>query len=147
MATDLQEWIVERSGGIRSMQIAWERAITVADNAGWSTESVRSIGQHIEHPASFIKLCESAVLGEERSGDSVLRKIEICANDSNYSTSDWIRALETLLQFLIRENRSSKLEMQLGFLACSGEFLSSSGSPFSFEEGVSGFLSEYGFDG
>jgi hypothetical protein len=147
MATDLQEWILERSGGIRSMQIAWERAILVAESAGWSAETVVGIGENLERPASFVKLCESVALEGEIAGDTVLRKIETRANNSNYSTSDWVRALETLLQFLIRENRSSKLEVQLGFLACSGEYLSSSESPFSFEEGVSGFLAEYGFEG
>lgn len=147
MATDLQEWIAERSGGIRSMQIAWERATSVAENAGWSVKAILEIGRDIECPVSLVKLCESANRGEAGTEDFVLRMIETCADDSVYSKSEWIRALETLLQFLIRENRSSKLEIQLGYLGCSGEYLASSGSPFSFEEGISKFLAEYGFDG
>mgnify|MGYP003971867265 FL=1 len=147
MATELKEWIVERSGGIRSMQIAWRYAFSVAEQAGGSNETILGIACEIERPASLVKLCEStAMLGGDRKR-SVLSMIETYANDSVYSTSEWIRASESLLQFLIRENRSSAFEVQMGFLACSGEFLSSSQSPYSFPEGVSKFLAEYGFDG
>ena len=147
MATELEEWVAERSSGIRSMQVAWTHAISIAANAGWTSEAILGLACDLRHPSSLIKLCESEALEASSSEESVLRRLEKRADESSFSIHEWIRALETLLQFLIRENRSSKLEVQLDYLACSGEYLSSSGSPFLFEQGVMEFLSEFGFDG
>jgi hypothetical protein len=147
MTTNLQDWIEERSGGIRSIQIAWAQAISIAQGSGWTSEAILEIGSRFERPGSLIKLCESAGSSESHIDGTVLSRIRKQVDDSIYSTSEWIRALETLLQFLIREGRSSKLEVQLGYLACSGEYLSTAGSLLSFEQGVSEFLADFGFDG
>ena len=60
----MQHWIVERSGGIRSMQAAWTRAVAIAESSGWTAEAILRVGHDISHPTSLIKLCESAALGE-----------------------------------------------------------------------------------
>lgn len=147
MTVEMQHWIVERSGGIRSMQTAWTRAVAIAESSGWAAEAILRVGHDLSHPTSLTKLCESAALEGHDKDESVLDAIEKRADESAYSAGDWIQAMEMLLQFLIREGRSAKLEVQLGYLACSGEYLSSSGSPLSFAQGVSEFLAEFGFDG
>ena len=55
--------------------------------------------------------------------------------------------LERTLQFLIKQNRSSTLDLLLGYLSCAAEDLSASSGLLTLADGVDAFLQEFGFEG
>ena len=147
MASKRELWLDERSGGVVSSRVAWARAAEVLERASWSEESLRFFGDRFDNASSLSKLCESANLDERASGEAVKEAIAIRSDASPYSFDQWIAALEILLQTLVREGRKSGLQTQLGYLACSAEYLETGVSSISFPEAVADFVSQFGFEG
>lgn len=147
MPTELQRWIVERSGGVGSAREAWTRAVRVAEGANWSDTSIRLFGERFENSMSLVKLCESASIDGLLSGEAVEEAIRQGMDDSGFGFGEWVRALEKLQQFLLSKARKSGLKTQLGYLHCAAEYLSVNDSGLSFSNAVEEFLGEFGYEG
>ncbi len=147
MTVDLRKLIEEKSGGIQSSKTGWSNAVSRAENSGIQESSILTIAKVFQSPTTLIKLCESASSNLKQDDFSLLGEIEKRSSDSAYTVEEWLQAMEVLVQYLIRAGRSSSLDMLLGYLACSADYLSQSVVSPSFSEGVADFLEEFGFEG
>ena len=146
-SAELIEEIDRKAGKIVSLREAWIRAIRQAIDSGLDENFVMHILRAFKSPASVIKLTESIGKLDLKDQASLVSQVERYASESDFSTSEWLQALERILQFLIRKNRSSALDILLGYLSCSAEYLKASTGLLSFADGVDAFLEEFGFDG
>lgn len=147
LSSELIKLIDNKAGGIVSLQAAWINAVTKAMDSGIEEATVSYVIGVFEAPASLNKLCQSIGLSAKAEGSSFFGLLEQNAANSDYSPEEWLRALERMLQFLIRENRSSPIGVSLGYLSCSADYLSATEGLLGFADGVESFLLEFGFDG
>lgn len=147
LSPKLREEVEKKVGEIVSFREAWNHAVGQAIDSGLGEESLLLVVKAFCAPASLIKLTES--IGRFSQEDQVpfVNQIEQCATDSDFSVSDWLQAMERILQYLIKKNRSSSISVLLGYLSCCAEYLSASTGVLSFPDGVDEFLEEFGFDG
>lgn len=130
-----------------SLRLAWGQAIARAVDSGIDDSLVEGLLESFAAPASLLKLVDCVVAEEAIDPSRLASAVQSRAGESSFSEADWLVALERLLQFLIRENRSATISVALGYLSCSAEYLESSGSTLTFADGVDAFLAEFGFDG
>lgn len=147
LSANLIEEVDKKSGKIVSLREAWIRAIRQAIDSGLDENSVVHVLRAFEAPSSVIKLTESIGKGGLKDRDTLLIQVEGYAAESDFSTNEWFQTLERMLQFLIKQNRSSALDILLGYLSCSAEYLRASTRLLSFADSVDAFLEEFGFDG
>ncbi len=147
LSAELIEEIDKKAGKIVSLREAWIRAIRQAIDSGLDENSVLHVLRAFQAPASVIKLTESIGKRGLKDRGSLSSQIERYATESDFSTSEWLQALERMLQFLIEQNRSSALDLLLGYMSCSAEYLKASTGLLTFADGVDAFLEEFGYDG
>lgn len=129
-----------------SLEAAWMQALDRADCLGLSASSIVFLIENFEHSSTMIKLLES-LPRNKAIGDWLFETLKHQASNSSYALQEWFKALEVLLQYLIREGRSSSFETALGYLTCAAEYLSQGSQGFGLAQGVGDFLADYGYDG
>jgi len=115
--------------------------------SGLDERSVVFILNSFEAASSLQKLTDS--IGKVRPPDrlSFVERVEECAAETSYSADEWLMGLERTLQFLIKQNRSSTLDLLFGYLSCAAGELSASSGLLTLADGVDAFLEEFGFEG
>ncbi len=139
--------VESKAGKIVSLRTAWTQAIGKAIDSDLDEDLVVLVVRVFAAPSSLIKLVET--IGNTGSADqeALVRQVEQYAFESDFSVNEWFQALEKILQYLIKHNRSSELKILLGYMSCSAEYLSTTTGLLSFADGVDAFLEEFGFDG
>lgn len=148
VATNFRKRLAEaKAGGVVSLRHAWSQAIDRAEKSGVDDSAMELFVNEFLYPSSLLKLSESLDQETASPRKPLTETIERYRGESEFSTEEWIQALERMMQFLIRSNRTAQLSVTLGYLSCAAEYLATSGSTLGFAEDVERFLEEFGFDG
>jgi len=147
LSARLKSEVEKKSGKVVSLHQAWMHATKQAVESGLDERSVVFILKSFEAASSLLKLTDS--IGKVGPPDrlSFFERVEQCAAETSYSTDEWLMGLERTLQFLIKQNRSSTLDLLLGYLSCAAGELSTSSGLLTLADGVDAFLQEFGFEG
>ena len=147
LSARLKSEVEKKSGKVVSLHQAWMHATKQAVESGLDERSVVFILKSFEAASSLLKLTDS--IGKVGPPDrlSFFERVEQCAAETSYSTDEWLMGLERTLQFLIKQNRSSTLDLLLGYLSCAAGELSASSGLLTLADGVDAFLQEFGFEG
>ena len=147
LSARLKSEVEKKSGKVVSLHQAWMHATKQAVESGLDERSVVFILNSFEAASSLLKLTDS--IGKVGPPDrlSFVERVEQCAAETSYSTDEWLMGLERTLQFLIKQNRSSTLDLLLGYLSCTAGDLSTSSGLLTLADGVDAFLQEFGFEG
>ena len=147
LSARLKSEVEKKSGKVVSLHQAWMLATEQAVESGLDERSVVFILNSFEAASSLLKLTDS--IGKVGPPDrlSFVERVEQCAAETSYSTDEWLMGLERTLQFLIKQNRSSTLDLLLGYLSCAAGELSASSGLLTLADGVDAFLQEFGFEG
>tara|TARA_B110000037_G_C17069768_1_gene485358 strand:- start:358 stop:813 length:456 start_codon:yes stop_codon:yes gene_type:complete len=151
MDEQLKQLILERSGGIISTRMAWERATSSALQSGMPEGQLAVLVEHLSgHDVLSSYLDAYASIDVSERGvpfATVWSDLETRIDDSQFSMKSWLNALSVLLRYLKKEGRMCSLSILLGYLSCSAEFAYSKGVSVSLSEVVDEMLKEFGFDG
>ena len=147
MSARLRSEVEKKSGKAVSLHQAWMHATEQAIESGLDERSVVFILNSFEAASSLLKLTD--LIGKVGPPDrlSFVERVEQCAAETSYSTDEWLMGLERTLQFLVKQNRSSTLDLIFGYLSCAAGDLSTSSGLLTFADGVDAFLQEFGFEG
>lgn len=147
LSTEVQRALKEKSGEIVSLREAWSQAVSQAMQSGMDEASIVAVVQTLNSPTSLRKLSESVGKRGRGPQDRFLDLVAKYSLESDYSVDEWLCALERILLYLTKHNRSSPIDTLLGYLSCSAEYLNTTGSNLAFAESIEAFLEEFGFDG
>lgn|GEM_PF-1039846 len=147
LSARLKSEVEKKSGKVVSFHKAWIRAIEQALESGLDERAVVFVLKSFKAPSSLLKLTESIVKVGPPNRFSFVERVEQCAAGSSYSADEWLMGLERMLQFLIKQNRSSPMDKLLGYLSCAAEYLNASNGLLALPDGVDAFLQEFGFEG
>ena len=147
LSARLKSEVEKKSGKVVSLHQAWMHATEQAVVSGLDERSVVFILNSFEAVSSLLKLTESTGKVGPPDQLSFVERVEQCSAETSYSTDEWLMGLERTLQFLIKQNRSSTLDLLLGYLSCAAGELSASSGPLTLADGVDAFLQEFGFEG
>jgi len=153
MASDLshrwRERLARKSGSV-STQLAWTAGARPLLALGWSEEGALRLLETWRRPRSLQSLARALARSSDdaAAGESdFFGRVEALADASEFASASWLAALEETLAHADGAGRSLSLETMLGYIACSAEWLASSGGAQGLPDAVASMLEEHGIEG
>lgn len=142
----LDPLLEKKAGSVQSLRAAWTKGWDDCLSIGMPPAEIALVAEHLKQPQSLSWLAgclKRDVAAKPKRGASVSALL-MQIDDSSYSLSDWMKAIEILMAHVARQHRPVALSRLIGYVACSAELAASSQPERPLPEVVGDLLDQHG---